>query len=187
MSKKVLTTGEVATYCGVNFRTVIRWVDAGKIKAYQLPGRGDRRIKVEDFIDFLKKNGMPVPEGLLITGGDKSRILVVEDDPNLARVMATILQKEGYDTETAYDGFQAGAMVESFIPDLITLDINMKGMGGLGVLEFLRTQEKYSKINILIISALDDEKLSECIEAGADDYIKKPFDHDTFMWQGPRN
>ena len=61
-AKQILTTGEIARYCGVNFRTVIRWIERGRLKAYQLPGRGDNRVTVEDFIDFLKVNSMPIPE-----------------------------------------------------------------------------------------------------------------------------
>ena len=64
MKKRVLTTGEVADYCGVNFRTVIRWIKRGQLDAYQLPGRGDNRIEVDDFIDFLITHKMPVPDEL---------------------------------------------------------------------------------------------------------------------------
>ena len=62
--KQALTTGEVAKYCGVNFRTVIRWIERGHLDAYKLPGRGDNRIPVESFVDFLNNNNMPVPEEL---------------------------------------------------------------------------------------------------------------------------
>ena len=61
MSKEVLTTGEVARYCGVNFRTVIRWIKKGHLNSYQLPGRGDNRIPVNDFLSFLRENRIPVP------------------------------------------------------------------------------------------------------------------------------
>ncbi len=63
--KSALTTGEVARFCGVNFRTVIRWIERGHLEAYKLPGRGDNRIPVTDFVSFLEKNQMPVPEELL--------------------------------------------------------------------------------------------------------------------------
>ena len=62
--KRILTTGEIAEYCGVNFRTVIRWIKRGHLEAYQLPGRGDNRIKVEDFIHFLDEHKMPIPDDL---------------------------------------------------------------------------------------------------------------------------
>lgn len=64
MSKHTLTTGDIAQYCDVNSRTVIRWIRRGHLRAYQLPGRGDNRIDVEDFLDFLWQHKMPVPEEL---------------------------------------------------------------------------------------------------------------------------
>ena len=54
--KRTLTTGEIANYCGVNFRTVIRWIQRGQLRAYQLPGRGDNRVEVHNFIAFLREN-----------------------------------------------------------------------------------------------------------------------------------
>jgi excisionase family DNA binding protein len=50
--KQALTTGEAAKYCGVNFRTVIRWIERGHLDAYKLPGRGDNRIPVDTFVDY---------------------------------------------------------------------------------------------------------------------------------------
>lgn len=61
---RMLTTGEIAQHCGVNARTVIRWIKRGYLNAYQLPGRGDNRVAVEDFVNFLKAHDMPIPEGL---------------------------------------------------------------------------------------------------------------------------
>lgn len=60
--KDALTTGDVAKYCGVNFRTIIRWIEKGYLDAYKLPGRGDNRIPVASFVAFLRSNNMPVPE-----------------------------------------------------------------------------------------------------------------------------
>lgn len=57
-----LTTGEVASFCDVNFRTVIRWIKRGHLKAYQLPGRGDNRIVIKDFLQFLVEHSMPIPD-----------------------------------------------------------------------------------------------------------------------------
>lgn len=65
LERQVLTTGEVAKYCGVNPRTVIRWIERGHLKAYHLPGRGDSRVEVHDFLSFLREHEMPIPEELL--------------------------------------------------------------------------------------------------------------------------
>ena len=49
---KTLTSGEIASYCDVNLRTVIRWIESGKLKGFKLPGRGNNRVLVEDFVAF---------------------------------------------------------------------------------------------------------------------------------------
>jgi excisionase family DNA binding protein len=64
VEKRTLTTGEIAHYCGVNFRTVIRWIKRGYLNAFQLPGRGDNRVEVGDFLAFLERHNIPIPEEL---------------------------------------------------------------------------------------------------------------------------
>ena len=60
-NKSTLTTGDIAKYCGVNFRTVIRWIERGHLNAFKLPGGGDNRIAIPNFLSFLKEHGMPLP------------------------------------------------------------------------------------------------------------------------------
>ena len=86
--KKVLTSGDVARYCGVHFRTVIRWIDKGSLKAYKLPGRGNNRIEEQDFVDFLKTHGLPIPEEFQY-GAD--RVLIVDDDHAMAAAIQRVL------------------------------------------------------------------------------------------------
>ena len=64
VEKRTLTTGEIAHYCGVNFRTVIRWIKRGYLNAFQLPGRGDNRVEMRDFLAFLERHNLPIPEEL---------------------------------------------------------------------------------------------------------------------------
>ena len=117
--KTTLTTGEAAKYCGVNFRTIIRWIERGHLKAYKLPGRGDNRIRVEDFTRFLKETGIPIPAELQ---AHTHNILVVDDDVKMARAIKRVLTRNGYEVQLAHDGFQAGALLEPFKPSLLTLD-----------------------------------------------------------------
>ena len=53
---KTLTSGDIAQYCDVNLRTVIRWLESGKLKGFKLPGRGNNRVLVSDFIEFLERH-----------------------------------------------------------------------------------------------------------------------------------
>jgi len=173
--RRALTTGEVAKYCGVHFRTVIRWVERGYIKAYKLPGRGDHRILVEDFIEFLKSNDMPVPEAFQ---SNRRRVLVVEDDPVTASIIEKLLKNAGFATAIASDGFLAGAMLGVFTPAIMTLDLSMPGLNGLDVLKHIKKESTLSRLKVLVVTAAIDEKeIQAARDAGAHDVISKPFDH----------
>ena len=60
-----LSSGEIASLCGVSPRTAIRWIEKGLIDSYRLPGGGDNRVRFDDFIKFLNQNNMPIPEGIM--------------------------------------------------------------------------------------------------------------------------
>jgi len=105
VKKRVLTTGEIAEYCGVNFRTVIRWIKRGQLKAYQLPGRGDNRIELHDFVAFLNNYKMPMPDDL--QQDQPRRVLVVDDDLSSSQAIERTLCRAGFETEIAMDGFSA--------------------------------------------------------------------------------
>ena len=174
MEKRTLTTGEIAQYCGVNFRTVIRWIKRGLLKAYQLPGRGDNRVAVEDFLEFLRENKMPVPPEFRDAGRER-RVLIVDDDPKVARNIQRVLRRAEFETEIAHDGFRAGVLFESFLPAVMTLDLKMAGLGGLEMIRFVRGTSSLKDIKILVVSAMPRDELQEALAAGADAAIEKPF------------
>jgi excisionase family DNA binding protein len=169
---KILTTGAIAKYCSVHFRTVIRWIEKGHLKSYKLPGRGDNRVRADDFLEFLREHQMPIPEDLQ----DRSRrILIVEDEASVAKAMQRVLRRAGFETETASDGFVAGAQACTFAPSVITLDLMMPLVGGLDVLKFIRGSEVLKEVKVLVVSALDKKELDKALEEGADDILAKPF------------
>ena len=169
--KRTLTTGEVARYCDVNLRTVARWIEEGHLKAYKLPGRGDKRVKVEDFLAFLQAYEMPVPEEL---ERNPKRVLVVEDEPEIAELYRRVITGAGFEVEVAEDGFRAGALLVMFKPSVMTLDLVLPGLDGLEVLRFLRGTERLKSVRILVVSALPKEKLRAAVEAGANEAFQKP-------------
>lgn len=175
---RVLTTGEAAKYCGVNFRTVIRWIERGKLKAYKLPGRGDHRIQVDDFVAFMRDNKMPVPEEL---AGKSRTVLVIEDQPEMASAIRRVLKRAGYDVEVAQDGFVAGAVLSRMKPSLITLDLKMPGIDGYQVLSYIREHEEHAHAKVLVISAETQEGLDRALKAGANDILPKPFDNEDLL------
>ena len=168
-----LTTGEIADYCGVNLRTVIRWIEKGYLPAYKLPGRGNNRVRLVDFLSFIDRHGMPMPEALR---GYGNRVLVVEDDPPMAESIARVLRASGYEVRVALDGFQAGDALRAFLPALMTLDLRMPGLDGFQVLDYVRQDPELARLKVLILSALPEERLRQAVAAGADDALAKPFD-----------
>lgn len=103
--KQTLTTGEVAKYCGVNFRTVIRWIERGHLDAYKLPGRGDNRIPVESFIGFLKGNNIPIPEELSPSG---CTMLLLTTEDSFTSELAAFIRKAGWEPLITNDPMQFG-------------------------------------------------------------------------------
>ncbi len=173
-AKRNLTTGDIAELCGVNFRTVIRWIQRGHLKAFQLPGRGDNRVQMADFLAFLRDNSMPIPEELQRT---QRRVLIVEDDDRMAKAIERALSRAGFETQIATDGFKAGALAASFDPTVMTLDLKMPGLGGLDVLKTVRKDANLTTLKVLVVSAMPREELDEALSAGADDALEKPFNN----------
>lgn len=116
--KQALTTGEAAKYCGVNFRTVIRWIERGHLDAYKLPGRGDNRIPVDTFVDFLRQNDMPVPDELI---ADDRRLLLFSLQDARARDLAADLRRNEWDVILANDPVQLGYMIAKEKPSALLL------------------------------------------------------------------
>jgi two-component system, OmpR family, response regulator VicR len=109
------------------------------------------------------------------TGGNmqRSRILVVDDDPSIRKFVKANLEARNYEVIMAVDGDEAIQKVEEEQLDLVLLDIMMPQLDGLAVCR--RIREK-SKIPIMIISARDSEDDTvRCLDSGADDYLTKPF------------
>ncbi len=135
---KTLTSGEIASYCDVNLRTVIRWIESGKLKGFKLPGRGNNRILVEDFIEFLERHDMPIPDAL--KGIASPSVLIVDDEMPVAKSIQRVARRAGFDSYIATGGFQAGIMLSQYEPKVMTLDLSMPGMDGYSVIEFTREQ-----------------------------------------------
>ncbi len=104
----------------------------------------------------------------------KSRILVVDDEPNIREVVELYLRREGFDVEVAADGAAALAALEVRVPDLIVLDLMLPGVGGLQITRVLRQGEYDIPIIMLTAKGEETDKITG-FEVGADDYVTKPF------------
>ena len=103
-----------------------------------------------------------------------TRVLLVEDDRDIAEPLARALAREGYDVAEAGDGFVALDAILGSPPDLIILDIGLPGMNGLDVCRHVRVERP--DVPILMLTARDGELETVAgLDAGADDYVTKPF------------
>jgi two-component system, OmpR family, KDP operon response regulator KdpE len=107
------------------------------------------------------------------------RILVVDDEPQIARVLRTGLKTHGYDVHVASDGVSALETFSDWNPDLVITDLAMPNMDGLKLCRRLR---ETSQLPIIVLSVRGEEKTKvEALDAGADDYVTKPFGMDELL------
>jgi two-component system KDP operon response regulator KdpE len=107
------------------------------------------------------------------------RILVVDDEPQLARVLRTGLKTHGYDVRVAADGVSALETFGDWHPDLVVTDLAMPNLDGL---ELCRRLRGLSQLPIIVLSVRGEEKTKvEALDAGADDYVTKPFGMDELL------
>jgi CheY-like chemotaxis protein len=104
------------------------------------------------------------------------KVLLVDDEDSLRRVLKDLLEREGYDVAEARDGVQALDQVDRVAPDIIVLDLNLPGLDGYGVLSHLRSRPATSGIPVIVLTAKGDEDNEvRVFELGADDFLAKPF------------
>jgi len=109
-------------------------------------------------------------------GQPASKVLLVDDEDSLRKVMRDLLEREGYIVTEARDGVQALDQVDRVGPDIIVLDLNLPGLDGYGVLSHLRSRPATASIPVIVLTAKGDEDNEvRVFELGADDFLTKPF------------
>jgi DNA-binding response OmpR family regulator len=109
------------------------------------------------------------------------RILVVDDLQDNLFLLQTVLEAEGYDVDTASDGVTAIAKVKNSPPDLMLLDVMMPDMSGFEVAQQIRQHKDLPFIPILLVTAHDESSRVEGLNAGANDFIRKPIEFDELL------
>lgn len=129
-------------------------------------------IKAELKDDLVYSSGTDLPRGTSVLG----KILAVDDDDFNLEILAKFLNKQGYLVTTAEDGIQALCELEKSDYDLVLLDVMMPNLDGLETLKRIRQQESLAATPVIMISALDElSSVVKCVEAGAEDYLPKPY------------
>ena len=172
-AKDVLTTGEVAKICNVAPRTVSKWFDSGSLKGYRIPGSKDRRIPLAQLVRFMKEHGIPL--GSLKTGN--TRVLLVNDEPDLNEVLEKILEDEArYEVEVVTSAFAAGVAAERFRPHVLLLDVHLAGVDPKAVVEEVRRGPELQLTKLIALSnQLDEQAGDRLTRQGFDAFLRKPF------------
>ena len=173
-SKTVFTTGEAAKICKVSQQTIIRCFDNGSLKGFRVPGSRFRRIPREQLYLFMRENG--IPTDALENG--KRKLLIVDDDVELVELMVDAFSRgDRFEIRTANNGFDAGMAVKEFRPDLVVLDVMLPDINGKEVCQRVRSDPSMSAVKVICISGMvEEDKIADLMESGADDFMKKPFD-----------
>lgn len=177
--KDVFTTTEAARLCGMSKQKIVNLFDEGQIEGYRVPGEGGRggrarRIPRKNLLEFMNRHGIPTDR---LEGPRLHRILVVEDDPVSAELMTALFETEAdlFEVKIASRGSDAAMLAGSFRPDVILLDIMLPDLAGSEVFRSLKKTEGLDSTKVVVISALDDEKVKrEMLEQGVDAYFVKP-------------
>jgi DNA-binding response OmpR family regulator len=159
----------------------------------RLRGAGVRVVAMMRTISFAAVRGVPAPPRSLEVafsvartlsgvndGHDRqARVLIVEDDDDIAQVLQRSLRLEGYETRIAGDGETALGTAADFVPDLVVLDLGLPKLDGMDVARRLRAADD---VPILMLTARDAlESRVEGLDAGADDYLVKPFERQELL------
>ncbi len=177
--KTVFTTGEAAKICKVSQQTIIRCFDSGQLKGFRVPGSRFRRIPRDALYRFMRDNS--IPTDALESG--RRTILVVDDDPAVVELITDVLARDNrFEVKSVNNGFAAGMQAKEYHPDLIILDVMLPDINGKAVCELIRSDPTLSDIKIVCISGMiEEDKVDELKEAGADDFLHKPLDIDDLL------
>ncbi len=113
---------------------------------------------------------MPAPTGV-------SRVLIVEDDTSLLRLLELRLTMDGYVTRTAADGVAALGVLSTWLPDLVLTDVMMPRLSGLSLCRAIRRDERIAAVPIILLTArCFDNDMQEVVDLGGVTFMNKPFD-----------
>ena len=163
-SAKMLTTSEVADRLNVHPNTVRHWCRQGRLKAYRLGNRGDRRFKATD-VDSL----------LTAENCSERVVLIIDDDDEVRTLLYDIVSGNGCRAIEAISGEQALEQLEQHVFDLIFVDLMLPGLNGVEILSKVKSMDR--KPIITVITGHGDTSIAKKAECmGPTFFIRKPFD-----------
>lgn len=158
----LMTTKEAAEYLNLNYMTVYKLAQRGRIPASKIGGNW--RFKKEILDEWLTKKAVTI----------EGNVLVVDDDPGVRDVLAEVISKQGYKAIAVSSGERALEELERRHYDLIFLDLVMPGMSGVEVLSAIKAKDK--KVVVVIVTGYGDDPIAmEAMSQGPLFLIRKPF------------
>lgn len=179
---KTLKPGEIAQYCDVHHRTVSRWIANGQLKGHKLPGRGNYRVQLDDFLSFLEQHRMPIPEALTTeTQFISTTVLIVSNDQIFTAAISSALGVNGYEVLIASGSFEAGVKLMQFKPELIILDLDLPGLNSGEVVEVIQKVSPLGKLNVIVTSELNESVLAKTKALGVKATLPKPVENSSLI------
>jgi len=172
--KMYLTPNEVAELLMVSPITVRQWAQRGDLAAHTTPG-GHRRFLREDLEKFARDRGL----ALAVPADGPPRLLIVDDDEQLANYLKEVVSTASPDTvaKIALDGYEAGRMVQTFMPQIVLLDLMMPGLNGYEVCQRIKDDPATRNIRVFAMTGFyTPENEARVISAGAECCMSKPID-----------
>ncbi len=172
-----LSPSEVAGFFHVSPITVRSWANSGRLASKLTPG-GHRRFsmsEVKRFTESMDEDSSAEKEQL----SDTQQILIVDDAAEVAGILGIHIQKLKPDVEViyAYDGFEAGALMQEYIPAMIFIDIMMPGVKGDAVCRFIKRNPKLRHVPVVGMTGFPSaENIESMHAAGALTVLSKPFE-----------
>ena len=177
-TRDYLSPNEVAKLLKVSPITVRQWASRGLIDATTTAG-GHRRFTLEGVRRFASERGIVLPRA---AGGPVQRVLVVDDDRQLNRFLVELVSawsrrmSADIRVDSAYDGFEAGAKVHTFDPDVVLLDLMMPGVDGFEVCRRLKEDTNTCHMRVVAMTGYyTPERVQKILATGADRFLRKPF------------
>lgn len=172
LKKDVLTTGQVAEICNVAPRTVTKWFDDGRLGGYRIPGSRDRRIPVSELIAFMKAHDIPT-DGL---EKGNLRVLVIDSDAETTRQFAEALEARGrFDVECAHNSFDAGLLVQKFMPNVILIDLMSNDIDAGHLCSYVRSNRELTDCAVIAMAGgLSENEAANLKQRGYSAVITDP-------------
>ena len=174
MTERVYTTVDLAKVCKVSIRTVIRWVDEGKLTSFRTPG-GHRRVREADLVKFLDRYQIPFS---VKPRGEKKTILVVENKRFLEGLLKQILRRSSdtHEIVVARDLYESGIKIGLLHPDLVILGTVPKGQEIVKFCRSLRKIPEAKRTKIIVLNEkVPEGRMQELVSLGVQAVIDKPY------------